>query len=344
MNWMTQKTLITLISGIVIGFLLGICQLTVTFNIPNCGRIVGPLEDHPLWDSDYTSPTPAPTQQQAQAVRVLCWVLTTPKNHDNKAQNVKNTWGSRCNRIIFVSSKEDPELGSIAATQDEGREYLWQKTKNAFQYIYQHHLQDADWFFKADDDTFVIMENLRLMLSEHNSSLPLWLGRRSRMYSNQGYMSGGAGYVLSGAAVRLLVDKGLSNPEVCRQEHDGDEDVEMGACMQNVGVVYGDSRDHEGRERFFPYPPSDHLVPGKIKRNSWLWGWNFYPMLVGLDCCSPTAISFHYVNPEKMLELEYLVYHVVHYHHHHQGTADPVTYNGTTTRQMTHSREHEKKR
>ena len=86
-------------------------------------------------------------------VRVLCWVMTNPKTHMTKAIHVKNTWGKRCNKILFMSSETDMELGTIALPVNEGRNNLWDKTKSAFQYVYQNHYDDADWFLKADDDS-----------------------------------------------------------------------------------------------------------------------------------------------------------------------------------------------
>lgn len=70
----------------------------------------------------------------------------------------------------------------------EGRINLWGKTRDAFTHVYNHYLESADFFLKADDDTYVIVENLLHLLQPYDPNETLYLGCEFK-----GYMSGGAG-------------------------------------------------------------------------------------------------------------------------------------------------------
>lgn len=88
-------------------------------------------------------------------VKVLCWVMTHPANHKNRSMHIKDTWGRRCNVLLFMSTFYDPDLPTVYLNYSDGREFLWFKTRDAFQYVYDNHFNDADWFMRTDDDKFV---------------------------------------------------------------------------------------------------------------------------------------------------------------------------------------------
>lgn len=111
----------------------------------------------------------------------------------------------------------------------------------------------------------------------HSPSDPVYFGRRFKPYIRQGYMSGGAGYVLSREALNRFVLTAMHDSRRCRRDVVGVEDVEMGECLAAVGVAAGDSRDEHGRERFHPFPPDIHLVRGSVPRDNWYWEYNYYP-------------------------------------------------------------------
>jgi len=184
--------------------------------------------------------------------------MTSPKTLQTKARHVRATWGRRCNTLLFVSDRKDDAFPTIDITVAEGRDHLTAKTMKAFDYVYKHHYNDADWFMKVDDDTYVIVENLRYFLSSKNASEPVFFGHRFQTIVAQGYYSGGGGYVFSREALRRY---GTRAEGKCAKDN-GAEDVEVGRCMSALGVKTADSRDVLGRSRFHCFDPSTHINGG----------------------------------------------------------------------------------
>ena len=59
--------------------------------------------------------------------------------------------------------------------------------------MYANFTDKFDWYMKADDDSFIIMENLKHMLRQLNPNQPVYLGGRSMTLLKNGYNGGGAG-------------------------------------------------------------------------------------------------------------------------------------------------------
>ena len=52
----------------------------------------------------FTKKATAPVH--SSGTRVLCWVMTNPLNHATKAKAVMETWGRKCDFLIFVSTEQ----------------------------------------------------------------------------------------------------------------------------------------------------------------------------------------------------------------------------------------------
>ncbi|XP_059179419.1 glycoprotein-N-acetylgalactosamine 3-beta-galactosyltransferase 1-like isoform X2 [Physella acuta] len=217
-------------------------------------------------------------------VKVLIWVMTSPSTLNTRAEVVKKTWATHAEKVLYMSSQSNSSFPAIGLNVTEGRDQLSVKTMEAFSYVYRHHFQQFDWFMKADDDTYVIVENLLFFLSDKDCNDPVYFGNIYKVKVKQGYNSGGAGYVLSKEALRRLCLHG--DAQKCRQEG-REEDVAMGECLQRLGVRAGETVDSQGRTRFHPNYPEYHLVPYYPPAYSLYDLYNGYKMDERLRCELP---------------------------------------------------------
>ena len=129
-----------------------------------------------------TKTTSEPTWRD---VSILCVVHTCPKNLQTRSKYVQLTWAKLCNKTLFVSDENDNKFPTIKVTSRTGFGEIWAKTRRGMELLYSQYLNKFDWFFKADDDTYVIMDNLRKFLFKKDPKKPEFYSKGSCFLSQQ---------------------------------------------------------------------------------------------------------------------------------------------------------------
>ena len=168
-----------------------------------------------------------------------------------------------------------------------------------------------DYLVKADDDTYIIIENLRYMLKNLSQQKELLLGH---MQEDRGvkYPSGGAGYVLSHDAVGKIVEEGLQGEQPCFLPHPvgqevdvyPNEDLQLGKCADTLNIPLVTSM-LKGQSTFLPFSIERHIISSLSLE--W-WTQRTHECHGKMECVSPTLVSIHYVSPEMMYVYQYFVY------------------------------------
>ncbi|KAE8900216.1 hypothetical protein PF005_g8749 [Phytophthora fragariae] len=273
--------------------------------------------------------------------RVLCMVNTVSTRHNTKAQAIAETWGQRCTKLVFFSntsdtivvaagSKAEYRFDVISVDVPAGKDHTWQIQKARLEYVYTHFRNDFDWFYKADDDAYVIMENLHNYLKRpeildktlqepmqlgHRFSLPdeflpfyikndtlasLWLSTWDHLI----YSSGGPGYAINALYLDQLV-KSMIKP-TCLPDSNVPIDLAIAFCMTWNGVSPWNTRDHDGHDRWHAVSPGDDFITP-------VYWFQMYRQHVGgvhamLERPAPDSVAFHYISPELMHHIDRSLY------------------------------------
>jgi hypothetical protein len=234
-------------------------------------------------------------------------VYTYAGHHDQVA-DLADTWGWRCDGFFAASTRTDRSIGAVDLPHKGKERYdnMWQKTRSMVAFMYDHYLDDYDYFLLCGDDTYVIVENLRnyLMLLEattggRESAQPLYIGAPIHFHGVN-YNTGGSAYLLNTVALRRLVE--LALPHYFPQTACSAEDVFMGIIMSALSIPLVDTSDAHHRQRFF----HDNFTSVGSDQGIDMYGHYVYKhhhddnhRRTGRDLVSTQSVGFHRVTSMK---------------------------------------------
>lgn len=161
---------------------------------------------------------------------------------------------------------------------------------------------DMDYIMKADQDTYMHMDNyLKYLQRDFRPNQHAFIGRVFQAEGNfhRPFVSG-LSITLSRATLRLLYDQASIDRDgsKCTAKEFGVyyqalEDYALAECLQSLGVYPARTRDSQGRERFMHFNPSFHQKG--TNGPDWYQSFSFgdAPLPPSDEAC-----AFHYVNQE----------------------------------------------
>jgi hypothetical protein len=190
------------------------------------------------------------TTDVSSAARILCAIYTYQQKHD-QAITTAWSWGHQCDGFLIFSNATSsivPEMWVDLSQQygDESYQNLWQKVRNIWSYIQKNYVNHFDFFHLGGDDMYLIVNNLRHLVSNPYTShsdmhdRPLFLGQWIRQ-KNGYYVGGGPGYTLNRVSLNRLVNDIL--PTCFPHTRASSEDRLISLCFRSAGIVANDTRD-----------------------------------------------------------------------------------------------------
>lgn len=152
---------------------------------------------------------------------LLIGILTQEEYLHTRAQTVYDTWAQDINRVVFFVGEDckiSANISHLPIIKLKGiPDHVYPPLKKAFavmQYMYDHFINQYNWFIRADDDMYVRGELLLDLLKKMSPYERVYLGRagvgksddldRLHLLPHERYCMGGPGVVFSNAALRAV--------------------------------------------------------------------------------------------------------------------------------------------
>ena len=153
-------------------------------------------------------------------------------------------------QLIFSSQTHQKSKLPVISLVDVDDSYPpLKKSLITIKYIHDHHIDDYEWFMRADDDVYIRNDKLIRLLRSLNSSDDIYPGQAGtgakeesgmlnlNLLPGDNYCMGGLGVVLS----RSVLKKVAPHIEHCLLKAPKShmyEDTELGRCIQSYVEVF----------------------------------------------------------------------------------------------------------
>lgn len=141
-------------------------------------------------------------------VKILCVILV---HNVRNADAARNTWTKGCNGVEYVNidTKIKKKIIPIKRTKENSSWVLLCKSL-------LNVTIDYNWILVVNDDTFALLENLRLLVAGLDSTKGYYLGHAVTFWATT-YNMGQAGYVLSRGSLSAIKTK-FNTTDFCTSE------------------------------------------------------------------------------------------------------------------------------
>lgn len=198
--------------------------------------------------------------------------------------------------------------------------HIWEKVWRSWVYMHDTDVENADYFFKIDDDTFFFPDFVKLHAAEHH-----WNPEDTHYFGHHlhhgrvktGFIAGAAvGY--SRGTLRRVVplykrmpreygDRKKFKHGRCVDRDGATQELAESKCLSDLGILAEDTRDINGFEKI-----SLHGIGGTallMRRRNTTTYWYWHNKENSALCCSNIPIAFHhYKHPDRMLKVHRLFF------------------------------------
>jgi chondroitin sulfate synthase len=194
-------------------------------------------------------PKPAPRVAPAAPAHNLVFVgvMTAARYLDTRAKAVYDTWGRKVPGKVMFFSSEDSYSEDVPLVALPGVDDTYPPQKKSFmmlKHMYDHYIDQYEWFLRADDDVYVRTDRLEELLRAVDSKKPWFIGQTGRgnteefgmlsLESDENFCMGGPGVIFSRETLKRMapyVDECLANLYTTH------EDVELGRCVRRFAGI-----------------------------------------------------------------------------------------------------------